>query len=206
MKKEIQIKVPKSFSAVTLRDYLPFQKDLDNYGEDGEEAVVAVVLHHLCGINPKWIRQIDTDTYTKIKGNVNDLLKKEDYPLKRTITLDGVEYGFEPDLSKMDYGMYVDISSYKDLEINEKWAEIMSILYRPITEKIGNQYRIKDYNGEIHDKFLDVTMDVHLGALFFFIHLRTSLLKTTLNYLMESEEIPHNIKSTLAKSGEVTPR
>ena len=205
MKKEIQIVVPKNFSAVKLRDYLPFQKDLDNYWEDGEEAVVAVVLHHLCGIDPKWIRQIPTSIYTKIKGNVQTLLKKEDYNLKRVITIGNKEYGFEPDLSTMKYGLYGDISSYKDLEINEKWAEIMSLLYRPITKKIGNQYEIEDYKGGINpEPFLDVTMDVHFGALFFFTNLRTHLLRTTLNSLMEETVIPHNIKSILARSGELT--
>lgn len=207
MKKEIEITVPKNFSAVTLRDYLPFQKDLDNYWEDGEEAVVAVTLHHLCGVNPKWIKQLPTNIYSQIKDNVNELLKKEDYELKRIIKIGDKEYGFEPDLSTMDYGLYGDISSYKELEMNKDWADIMSLLYRPITSKIGNQYQIEDYKGKKNGElFMDITMDVHLGALFFFKTLHKHLLKTTLNSLMEKEGmvIPHNIKSTLERSGELT--
>jgi hypothetical protein len=205
MKTEISIVVPTSFSAVKMKDYLPFQKDLDNYWEDGEEAVIAVTLHHLCKIDPKWIRQIPTSTYTQIKESVNKLLNKEDYNLKRIIHIDGREYGFEPELNTMDYGLYGDISAYKDFEMNEKWAEIMSLLYRPITNRLGNQYQIEDYKGIINaEPFMDITMDVHFGALFFFKRLQRDLLKTTLNYLMEREEMPHNIKSILAKSGELT--
>ena len=40
------------------------------------------------------------------------LLQKTDYPLQRNITIEGVEYGFEPNLSKMPYGAYLDISNF----------------------------------------------------------------------------------------------
>lgn len=202
MKEEITIVVPKDFSAVTLRDYLPFHKDLETYQDEGDEAVVACVLHHFSKVNPKYVRQLDTDTYIKIKNNVSELLGKEDYNLKRIIKINGKEYGFEPDLDKMSYGLYLDISSYKDLSINEDWSDIMSMLYRPITQKIAGQYEIESYkaqkNGEL---FLDVSMDVHLGALFFFINLRKDLLNSILKSLKDSEEMSPNIKSTLEKSG-----
>ena len=207
MKTEITIKVPTSFSAVTMRDYLEFKKDLDNYWEEGEEAVVATVLHHLCKINPQWIRQIPTSTYISIKESVNKLLRTEEYPLKRVIRIGEREYGFEPDLNTMDYGLYGDISSYKSLDMNQDWCKIMSMLYRPIVNKIGNQYQIEDYKGKVDEEmFMDITMDVHFGALFFFKTLQRHLLKTTLNSLMDQVEIPHNIKSILETSGELTPQ
>ena len=207
MKKEISINVPTSFSAVKMRDYLEFQKDLENYGDDGDEAVIAVTLHHLSKIDPKWIRQIPTEIYNKIKGDVNKLLKNEEYPLKRIIKVGDKEYGFEPDLNQMDYGLYSDISSYKELTISKDWAEIMSMLYRPITNKLGNQYQIEDYKGKVDSEpFMDITMDIHFGALFFLKTLQEHLLKTTLNSLMDHPEMPHNIKSTLERSGELTPQ
>jgi hypothetical protein len=207
MKKEISINVPTSFSAVKLKDYINFQKDLENYGDDGEEAIVAVTLHHFSKIDPRWIRQIPVDTYAKIKGDVHKLLQNEEYPLQRIITIGDKQYGFEPDLNSMDYGLYSDISSYEALTISKEWAEIMSMLYRPITRKIGNQYQIEDYKGKVDSEpFMDISMDIHFGALFFLKTLRYHLLKTTLSSLMDQAEIPHNIKSTLAKSGELTPR
>jgi hypothetical protein len=117
-----------------------------------------------------------------------------------------VEYGFEPNLSQMSYGAYVDISKYETLVIDDKWAEIMSILYRPVIKKQGKLYDIESYKGEIHkEKFLNIGMDIHFGALFFFNNLLVDLLKDTQKSLMQSTEIPHSIKSILARNGNLTP-
>jgi hypothetical protein len=47
-------------------------------------------------------------------------------------------------------------------------------------------------------------MDIHFGALFFFVRLLTVLPSAILNSLKELPEIPHNIKSILATSGKTT--
>lgn len=201
MKEEVKIVVPTDWSAITLKDYLAFRKDMETYS-DNEDAVEAVMFHHLCKMPVEWITKLDMDTYLNIRKDMLSFMNKTETPLKRFITIDGIEYGFEPNLSKMSYGAYVDISKYDTLEINEKWAEIMSILYRPVTTKLGEFYDIKEYNGETNsEKFLSVTMDVHWGTLFFLKNILKSLLKSIQKSLMESAEIPHSIKSILERSG-----
>jgi hypothetical protein len=148
---------------------------------------------------------MDIDTYVKIKKDLEGFFNKADHPLKRFVTIDGVEYGFEPNLSNMAYGAYVDISKYETIGVDEKWAEIMSILYRPVVKKAGALYDIKTYDGELYpEKFMDVPMDVHFGALFFFKSLLEDLQKDTLNSLMGLTELPPSIKSVLEKSGVLT--
>jgi hypothetical protein len=51
-----------------------------------------------------------------------------------------------------------------------------------------------------HEKFLDVSMDVHFGALFFFVHLSMDLLNSTLNSMTQTE-YPANMKLILERSG-----
>ena len=204
MKKEIEIVVPKSWGGVTLKEYLDLQKDLKAY-EDNQEAMTAVLFHHLCKLKVEWISKLDIQTYIKIKNQLQSFLAQTELPLQKYINIDGVEYGFEPNLSNMSYGAYVDITKYNELTINDKWAEIMSILYRPVTIKSAGFYDIKEYDGKINPTpFLSVAMDVHFGALFFLVNLYKDLLKGTLNYLMQTEEIPHNIKLILEKSGVLT--
>jgi hypothetical protein len=130
-------------------------------------------------------------------------LAEVELPLQKFITIDGVEYGFEPNLSKMAYGAYVDITKYETIEINKQWAEIMSILYRPVTSKKGKLYDIKPYDGVIDDeKFLSVGMDVHFGAIFFFKTLLKDLLNFTLKYsAKEMETLSPNIRKILERSG-----
>jgi hypothetical protein len=201
MKQEIEIKVPTSWSAVTLEKYLKLQKDMEIY-KDEEGAYTAILFHHLCEFPVELITKIDVDTYSKIKRDLAGFLNSTELPLQRIITLDGIEYGFEPNLSQMSYGAYVDISKYETLAIDDKWSEIMSILYRPVTKKQGKLYDIQTYKGEIDkEKFLNVGMDVHFGALFFFKNLLMDLLSDIQKSLMQSPEIPHNIKLILERNG-----
>jgi hypothetical protein len=201
MKQEIKIEVPTKWSAVSLKQYLALRKDLDTYAGE-EEAITACLFHHLCNFPLEYIQQLNIDTYIAIKKDLVTFFNNVDLPLQKFITIDGVEYGFEPDLSRMAYGAYVDISKYETFEINEKWAEIMSILYRPVTNTTGKLYDIKAYDGKIDgDKFMNVSMDIHFGTLFFLKTLLKDLLKDTQKYLTELTGLPQNIKSVLEKNG-----
>ena len=205
MKKTIKITVPNDWAEVTLQKYLDLQRDLKNYADD-EEATTAVLLHHLCNIEVEYVNQLPIDMYDILRSDISKFLNDTEYQLKRFITIDGIEYGFEPNLSKMSYGAYLDITKFDTLTIDENWAKIMSILYRPIDKKMGENYSIQAYEGNLDEKkFLNVTMDVHFGALNFFFSLLGDLLKGTLNSL-KVEELPPNIKSILEKSGEITQR
>jgi hypothetical protein len=206
MKQEIKIVVPNSWSAVTLDQYLALKKDMDVY-KDEPEAIDAVLFHHLCKLPLEYLQQLDIDTYINIKKDLAGFFSKAEGPLRRFIIINGVEYGFEPNLSQMAYGAYVDISKYETIEINNKWAEIMSILYRPVIKKQGALYDIKTYDGIISaEKFMNVPMDVHFGALFFLINLLKDLQKGILKSLKGGyPEIPSQLKSILLRSGEITP-
>ena len=204
MKKEIKLVVPTDWSAIKLSKYLALRKDMESYS-DNEEAIFACLLHHLCEFPVEYIEQMDIDTYIGIKKDVTKFFNKIDLPLHRFIKIDGVEYGFEPNLSNMAYGAYVDISKYETIGIDDKWAEIMSILYRPVTQKMGALYDIKTYNGNIDKElFMDVPMDVHFGALFFLINLQADLLKGIPKSLTESMELPRSIQLILERSGNHT--
>ena len=127
MKKTIELKVPTDWSAITLREYLALKKDMDTY-KDNEEAVMAAILHHLCKFPVEYVQQMDIDTFLAVKGDVASFFNKVELPLKRFVTINGLEFGFEPDLSKMAYGAYVDISKYETVFIDLlqiKWVHYM---------------------------------------------------------------------------------
>ena len=204
MKKEIEITVPNNWSAVTLKQYLALQKDLKIYGEE-EEARIACLFHHLCNFPPSLISKIDTETFVKIKNDLIQFIGNTEIPLKRFININGVKYGFEPNLSKMSYGAYLDITKYDDLSIDSNWANAMSILYRPVVKEVGKLYDIQPYDGTLNpEPFYDITMDVHFGTLFFFINLLKDLASYTLKSMTDMEEITPDIKSILEKSGNLT--
>jgi len=203
MKREVTITVPKNWSAITLKQYLELKKDMDAY-EGEPEAILACMFHHLCHFPVEYIESLDMNTYTKIVMDMTSFLANVELPIQKLILIDGVEYGFEPNLSQMSYGAYVDIAKYESMQINEKWAEIMSILYRPVIKKVGKLYDIQPYKAQIDgDKFMNVTMDVHFGSIFFFKTLLVDLLSFTQKSLIKEMETEahHNMQQILAKSG-----
>jgi hypothetical protein len=170
--------------------------------EGDADATIACLFHHLCDFPIEYLSQLDIDTYNSVVADITKFFNNIEFPLQQFITIDGIEYGFEPNLSKMSYGAYVDITKYETLNIDDKWAEIMSILYRPVSKKVGKLYEIQPYTGDVSkEKFLNVSMDTHFGAVFFFKSLLMDLSKSTLNSLMHMTEVPHNIKSILEKNG-----
>ena len=202
MKKTLTLEIPTTWKDVTLKQYIDLQNDLEAYSDD-DEAQVALMLHHLCGLEPEYIKALSTDSYIKLKGRLREFISPSEIELERFVTIGGVEYGFEPNISKMAYGAYADITQYDTIKIDKNWAKIMDILYRPVTNKKGKMYSIKPYDGEIDEsRWLGVNMEVHWGALFFFVHLQMDLLKGILNSLKD-EVLPASMKSILARSGEL---
>jgi hypothetical protein len=200
---EIKINVPQNWSGITLREYLQFQNDVKVYGEE-DSGYMACILHHFCKVPADLISKLPTDIYFNIKTDLIEFIGKTDLPLQRLIKIGDVEYGFEPNLSKIPYGAYLDITKYDTISINEDWAKVMSILYRPVTKKVLKQYTIEPYKGLINpDTFMDTTMDVHFGALHFFFHLSEDLVNDILKS-SRVELLPPSIKSILEKSGEAT--
>ena len=204
MKKQLDIVVPQSWSAVNLENYLKLQKDLVAYGTDDEIAYVATLLYHLCGVEPGLIPKLPTNILTSIKTDLRGFMGDANYDLQRIIKVNGKEYGFEPNLSKMAYGAYLDITKYENITIDKNWNKIMSVLYRPVTSKTLNMYEIESYDSKKTEPelFDSVGMDVHFGTMFFFLRTLAELVNDTLNFSKE-EEVPPAIKSILERNGEV---
>lgn len=212
MKKEISITVPNDFSAVTLKQYLRIQNDLDNYSDD-KEAQDAFLLWNLCKLTPDITNKLDVNTLESIKNDLYKLLNNQEYDLQKIITIGDTKYGFEPNLSNLAYGAYLDISKFETLSIDKNWSYVMSVLYRKVTQTRGALYDIEPYKGveeDDEDKWLDVTMDIHFGCFFFFNRILKDLLNGILNYSRDqvlTQETHHPyIKQIFQQSGEVINR
>lgn len=202
---QITLTIPSDYSEITLKQWLVFLKELENY-KDNDEATTSLLLHHLCGLDYKYIAGLSVSDINIIKNELSSFISNTELPFQQFITIDGKEYGFEPNLSNMSYGAYLDITKWDTFTIDDNWTKIMNILYRPVVSKQGALYTIKPYDGTGDaDKFLEVGMDVHFGTLFFLLNLSTDLLSATLKSLKVTELHP-SIKSILERSGKDIPR
>jgi hypothetical protein len=203
MKKIIELTVPESWSDITLDTYLKMVNEIKSY-EGEEEAQTAVAIYHLCGLDAEQLSRISTESFLSLRNSLAEFMNNKKFELQQFVNIGGVEYGFEPNLSQISYGAFADITKYDTIEINENWAKIMSILYRPVEIKRKNWYSIKAYDGQIDEqKWLNVGMDTHFGALFFLLNLLKDLGSSILSSMKKEQELPPNIKSLLARSGEI---
>lgn len=205
MKKQIQIKVPTDYSAISLKRYIQIQKDLENNRET-EDIQNAYLLYNFCGLTPDVVTKLDTETINSILNDLKGLLNKTDYELQRFIKLGEIEYGIEPNLSKMSYGAYLDISHNDTIGLDENWGKVLSVIYRPVKRKRGLLYELEPYKGftkKDTEKWLEVNMDFHFGVFFYFLGLYKALVTSILNSMKNHQEITPNIKSVLEKSGEL---
>jgi hypothetical protein len=204
MNKQITLTIPTDWNGISLKKYLALQKELTNYADD-EDALVAIMLQTLCGLDAKYLSSLAVNDYIMLRTELGQFISRVEHELVPVVEWKGVKYGFEPNLSQMTYGAYLDISKYDSLAIDDNWAKIMNILYRPIIDQKGEMYSTKPYTADI-DNTKEIEqwgMDVHFGALFFFLHLSTDLVTSIPNYLKELDNHP-NTKQILQKSGEVT--
>jgi len=188
MKQTLTIEIPTNWSDVTLKQYLEMQSALENYRDD-EEAQIASMLLHLCNLNPTYMKGLSADGYNLLKAKLNQFVSPDGIELNRIITIDGKEYGFEPNLSKMAYGAYADITQWDTISIDKNWPKIISILYRPITKKKGERYQIQTYTGDWNEElFLTTDMETNWGCLFFFINLQKDSYLSTSSQLWKKVE------------------
>ena len=178
----LEIIVPDDLNEITLKQYQKFAKVSQIEGND-ESFIMQKMVEIFCGINLKNVLKIKFSSIQNVVSILTSAFEKQ-YSLKRTFVMDGVEYGFIPDLDEISLGEYIDLD--KNFNDWENMHKTMSILYRPIKIKKGSRYQIEEYNGtDEANKMKEMPLDVVFGALVFFYNLEKELLKITLNYLQK---------------------
>ena len=120
---------------------------------------------------------------------------------KQRFSLNGVEFGFHPNLDKMSSAEYYDLMTYG--EETETLHNLMAILFRPIKneDKFGN-YTIKKYKGtEGCEQMKDMQLNLVNGALVFFLNLSKELQLSTQESLKEVERQREKMQHNSSKSG-----
>ena len=210
---KVKVRIPTDWNDITLETYLKYRKTLDLYKDDDEDELdmidksIIISLDILCGVAPNFASQMPIEMLQHVMDSLNKFMSETKFDLQRIITIDGIEYGFEPNLSNMSYGAYLDISKYDKITIDTNWQKIMAILYRPILSKTGKLYDIKEYTGMEDDTiFLKTTMDINFGCIGFFLHLSKDLALYTLKSLKEGQEMNLLLQSIMERSGKGIPQ
>jgi|TARA_R110002020_G_scaffold420194_1_gene629337 predicted DNA-binding protein YlxM (UPF0122 family) len=103
----------------------------------------------LSDIPEKLIKELSIENIAIILSHLSNVKDNADNSLKKIIKIDGIQYGFHPELSDLTLGEYADLETFLKNGIHDNLPEIMAILYRPITEKKNDVYTIEAYDGKI---------------------------------------------------------
>ena len=190
MKLELKVNIPQSLSGIKLHQYQKYVKllkDTDTENNESNEFVNLKALEIFCGLQLKDSYKLPISTFDSVLQQVNVCLN-EDTPLVKRFWFKGdndveVEYGMIPNLHEMSFGEYIDLESY--VSDWTKMHKAMAILFRPVTAKSKDMYKIEEY--ESSDKYSDIMkympVNVALGAIVFFYRLGMKLSNLTTSYM-----------------------
>jgi hypothetical protein len=170
------------YSDQTLGTYVDFMAA----GEDTISQIQAIT-----GLKRDDIRKIDVTKIQKIVTAYANGLKNDEKVFKQFIEIDGIKFGFHPNLKSMTFGEWLDLSELSK-NFPHQLPELMCILYRPVTAEINQQYKIEDYDSDVHLKYAPQMRKLNLAnvnaALLFFSTLKTDLVNNTPAYLEQELE------------------
>ena len=125
--------------------------------------------------------------------------------LKKVFEIDGIEYGFLPDLDEITLGEWADIEHNIKDGLDKNIHKIMAVLFRPITSREDKMYSIEAYKDgrERAEKFKKkMNAEQVQQSLVFFWNLGNELLTTLPLFLMQKMNKMKQQATSLAKSGD----
>lgn len=177
----IKFEIPSDYESITIKNFY----DWSNAKNDIERIMA------ISGLSKEEAEKIPLQHYSSILEVFETGLKKQTSKHQQIITLNGVEYGFIPNLYSMTIGEYIDLTEFsKDIEKNI--LKISGILYRPVTKRINKKYQIEPYSVTNNEMRLDdigqLTLEYFNGAMLFFWTLLNELQVTSQDYLKKMTE------------------
>ena len=196
-------KLINKWSDVSLEKWLKLiDLETGSKTQEAQETIAA-----LSDIPKQLINELSIKDVAVIMSRIAELQQKQDSTLKRIIKINGVEYGFHPDLDSITLGEYADIETFIKNGIETNMPEMMAVLFRPITEKKNDIYTIAAYDGDIRmrtEEMKQMSAEQVQSALRFFFVLGRKLSQILPSFLMErlkemNQQLPQN---PLPKSGD----
>ena len=177
---KVDLLLPTSLSEIPLSRYQDFiaMKEKSN----DEEFIAQKMIQIFCNIKLGEVAQIRLKDLNELIDHFSKIFSEKP-KLKTKFKIKNIEFGFIPKLDDITLGEYVDLENY--LKSWETYHKAMAVMYRPITNSIGQKYLIEDYepNEEMQNLMRNAPLDVAISASVFFWSLAKELYSSLVNYL-----------------------
>ena len=181
---KVNLRIPTSLNEITLGQYQEFSK-LDNNTKISPAEIQLKMIQIFCNVSELVARGMRATDIAEICEMLNNMFDTE-HQLVNKFKLNGVNYGFLPELDDMSFGEYMDLDTF--IGDNDNLHRAANVLFRPIEFKKGDRYTIKEYDSNTSELAKDFPLDVVLGAIVFFYRLGKDLSVVMLSSLDKKNE------------------
>tara|TARA_B110000902_G_scaffold232718_1_gene275911 strand:+ start:250 stop:954 length:705 start_codon:yes stop_codon:yes gene_type:complete len=187
--KSLEINVPDTLNSIKLSQYQKYLKILDANKdvEEDNHFLNRKFIEIFCDMSLKEVDYIELKVFSEIT-NILEVTFQETTPLIRHFSMNGVSFGFIPNLDKLSVGEYIDIE--QNITSHDNLHKAMAVLFRPVKKQSGDKYQIVEYGGldEYAEIMKSMPLGVALGARVFFWQLGKDLLNHILKSLEQEKE------------------
>lgn len=177
----MNITIPTDLSEISLLKWEQVMQDIKLI--DNEILLKIKLVSLICDVDLDTVANMKMNDINEVYDVVFTMMNKEP-ELVKTFEIDGVKFGFNPDLDNLKSNEFLDLSVYYGVDI----FRTMAVLYRPITKEYKGVYAIEKYKGS--DTYFELMKrapaSAYLGAAVFFWKLGIELLKLTPQFLAEN--------------------
>tara|TARA_R110001592_G_scaffold204577_1_gene454629 strand:+ start:1469 stop:2116 length:648 start_codon:yes stop_codon:yes gene_type:complete len=181
----MNISVPTHINDITLEQYQRFA--LINNEDTDKEFFIHKTIEIFCDIDLQTVSKFPMKDAREISEEILVALQ-QNVPFTDRFELDGVRYGFIPDLQSMSLGEFVDLED--SLKDSKDFHKAASVMFRPITKEFKSIYAIDGYeaNPEMHHVMKKAPIGVISAAIVFFYSIVNELLLVSEDFSAQEVE------------------
>ena len=175
----MKIQVPTHINDITLEQYQRFA--LINTEEQDKEFFMFKTIEIFCGVDIALVSKMRLSDAESVSNEVLEVLQ-QNVPFTNKFELDGVKYGFIPDLQSISLGEFIDLE--EGLSKDKDFHKAASVMFRPIVKEFGELYTIDGYEAstEMHHIMKQAPVGIISAAIVFFYNIAKELLKASQDF------------------------
>ena len=175
----MKIQVPTHINDITLEQYQKFA--LINTEEQDKEFFMFKTIEIFCGVDIAIVSKMRLSDAESISNEVLEVLQ-QNIPFTNKFELEGVKYGFIPDLQAISLGEFIDLE--EGLSKDKDFHKAASVMFRPIVKEFGELYTIDGYEAstEMHHVMKQAPVGIISAAIVFFYNIAKELLKASQDF------------------------
>jgi hypothetical protein len=187
----MKLVIPSSLNDITLIQYQEYNQEIESRKKlpDAEEYLKIKKIEIFCKLSREQIMNMEYDSVENISDILDNILEKQPERVER-FKVNGIEFGWMPDLDKMTYAELLDLNG----NISD-WSAMhiaMGVLYRPIKNESNGLYNIEKYEGDKYHQYIrKMPLSAVIGAMVFFWNLGLDCVK----YILNSSEMEKEFQS-----------